>query len=99
MAEVKYAYSEIVQLHDYCVRNGIDAVLENFFDGYAIRFKNGGDIVQHRYSYQSGCGCVEPAIGCKLDYRPVTLKAAKALVKRHKERLNSVAEMKRGDDA
>lgn len=65
----------------------IPAKLEPMFDGFAIRFPNGGDFIQHRGSYGCDGGCVEPAIECKLDYTAVPLKNAKALVKYHKERL------------
>lgn len=80
-------YKEILELYDYCVKLLIPATIEYFWDGYAIRFPFGGDIVQHKYSYGSRCGCVEPAIGSRVDYCAVSLKNAKALVKRHKERL------------
>jgi hypothetical protein len=62
--------------------------LEKLFDGYAIRFNSGGDFVQHQYSYGSSVGCVEPAIGSRLDYTAVPLKNAIALVRRHKDKLN-----------
>ena len=81
-------YQEIIKLHKYCVKIGVPATLEELFDGYAIRFTNRwGDFVQHMWSYGAECGYVEPAIGCKLDYTAVTLKQAKDLVRRHKEKL------------
>lgn len=86
--ELKPKYAEIQELYDYCIRIGINAKLEPSFDGYAIRFADGGDFVQHYGSYGCNVGCVEPAIGCRLDYTAVPLKNAKALVKYHKERLN-----------
>lgn len=84
----KEKYREILKLHKYCTKIGIPAMLEELYDGYAIRFANRwGDFVQHMYSYGAECGCVEPAIGSRLDYSAVSLKQAKALVKRHKDKL------------
>ena len=80
-------YREIVKLHLYCIKIGIPATLEEFLGGYAIRFPGGGDFVQHKHSYGAENGCVEPAIGSRLDYTAVPLKNAKALVRRHKEKL------------
>lgn len=85
---MKEKYSEIIKLHEYCVKIGVECVLQKMFDGYAIRFNNGGDFVQHYGSYGHDAGCVEPAIGSRVDYTAVTLKNAKALVKRHKDKLN-----------
>lgn len=84
-------YNEILELHEYCDKMGVKATISPMFDGYCIRFNNGGDFVQHFGSYGHNSGCVEPAIGCRLDYTAVPLKNAKALVKRHKERLNKKA--------
>lgn len=84
-------YKEIVELHEYCVEIGINAVLEQFFDGFTIRFENGDDFVQHRGSYGSDNGCVEPAIGCELDYTAVTLEEAKHLVETYRDKLNLTA--------
>lgn len=86
--EKKIEYNEIKELYKYCVKIGINAVLETLYDGHAIRFPNGGDFVQHQYSYGSDLGYVEPAIGSRADYTAVSLKNAKALVKRHKDKLN-----------
>lgn len=85
-------YKEIQMLYFYCLKHGIKAELAEFHDGYAIKFPNGGDFVQHRFSYGSHNGCVEPAIGSRLDYSAVTLKQAMGLVKRHKDRLNGGAD-------
>lgn len=80
-------YKEILLLYDYCIKIGIPATLEDLFDGYVIKFPNGGDVVQHFGSYGNFSGCVEPAIGSRLDYSSVPLKNAKRLIKRHKEKL------------
>lgn len=80
-------YEEIQKLHQFCRERGIEATLEPFFDGFSIRFPGGGDFVQHQFSYGSGNGCVEPAIGSRLDYTAVRLADAKALVIRHKRDL------------
>lgn len=84
-------YKEILELYDYCIKQGINAELESLYDGYKIVFANGGDVVQHKYSYGGETGRVEPAINSKLDYTAVNLRAAKALLKRHKKRLNKGA--------
>ena len=81
-------YEEIKELYDYCQEIGIHAEMEEFLGGYAIRFPNGDDIVQHTYSYGSSYGYVEPAIGCEEDYSAVSLERAKELVLANKERLN-----------
>lgn len=83
----KEVFKEIFVLYNYCRKIGIPATLESCWDGYAIRFPSGGDFVQHGYSYGAFSGCVEPAIGCRIDYSPVPLQNAKRLVRRHKERL------------
>lgn len=80
-------YREIQELFEYCRKAGIDAVLEKLYDGYKILFPNGGDVVQHYGSYGAENGCVEPAIGCRLDYSAVPLANAKRLVLRHRDRL------------
>lgn len=81
-------YKEIRELHEYCLKIGVQSTISPMFDGYVICFNNGGDFVQHYGSYGCKCGCVEPAIGCRLDYTAVELKNAKALVRYHKDRLN-----------
>lgn len=82
-------YNEIVELYKYCEKIGVHAEISPIFDGFCIRFKNGGDVVQHFYSYGKDCGCVEPAIGSRLDYTAVPLKNAKSLIRRYKGKLNS----------
>lgn len=86
--ELKPNFTEIHELFEYCLKIGIDARIEPCWDGFAIRFPNGADFVQHSHSYGSHCGCVEPAIDCRLDYSAVELKRAKNLVKYHKDTLN-----------
>ncbi len=81
-------YTEINELYEYCKKIGIHAEISPLFDGFYIRFENGGDIVQHFGSYGSDSGCVEPAIRSRLDYTAVSLKNAKSLVRRHKDDLN-----------
>ena len=85
-------YAEIRKLYRYCLTIGISAELEPMFDGYAIRFVGGGYFIQHCGSYGHNSGCVEPSIGCRLDYTAVPLKSAKSLVRYHKERLNRRAD-------
>ena len=83
----KVKYSEIQKLYEYCIKIGINANIVKLYDGYCIIFPSGGDIVQHRGSDKNEF-CVEPAIGCRCDYKPCLLDEAKRLVKYHKERLN-----------
>ena len=85
-------YREILKLYIYCDKTGVECRLEKIFDGYAIRFNNGGDFIQHHGSYGCDCGCVEPAIGSRLDYTAVPLQNAIALVRRHKDKLNKALE-------
>ena len=85
-------YKEILELHEYCQEIGVHSELSPMFDGFSLNFKNGGDFIQHGGSYGHNYGCVEPAIGSRLDYTAVPLKTAKSLVRRHKEKLNGGAE-------
>ena len=81
-------YEEIQQLYVFCLKIGVPVLLKPMFDGYALIFRNGsGDFVQHFASRGSECGCVEPAIGCRLDYTAVELKNAIDLIRRHKDKL------------
>jgi hypothetical protein len=89
-------YKKILKLHTYCEKTGVECHLEKLYDGYAIRFNNGGDFIQHKGSYGCNVGCVEPAIGSRLDYSAVPLKNAIALVSRHKDKLNKA--LKGADD-
>lgn len=83
-------YKEILELAEYCEKIGVEIEKENFIDGYALRFKNGGDVVQHRGSYGSKSGCVEFGYTGfpRTDFHTTPLKEAKAFVKRHKDKLN-----------
>lgn len=82
-------YTEILKLRKFCENHGVEVQLERLHDGYALRFNNGADFIQHQYSYGSDVGCVEPGgISKKLDYTAVPLKKAKALVRTHKDKLN-----------
>lgn len=88
-------YNEILKLYKYCQKIGVHVNLSEYMGGYLIRFKNGGDVIQHDRSYGRNVGCVEPAIGSRVDYTAVSLKNAKSLIRRHKEKLNS--EVKGGE--
>ena len=81
-------YQEIVELHEYCQKIGVNSEISPQFDGFRIGFPNGGDFIQHSGSYGCDYGCVEPCIGCRLDFMAVELKKAKSLVRRHKRKLN-----------
>ena len=88
MSETKREYKEIIKLYEYCKKIGVEAELSPMFDGFVIRFKKYGDVIQHFGSYGNSCGCVEFAIGSRLDYTGIPLKKAKALIRRYKEKLN-----------
>jgi len=77
-------YPEILELADYCNSIELPVLVERLHDGYAVRFPNGGDFVQHHFSYGAESGCVEPAIGCDDDYSAVELSRAKNLVIWHR---------------
>lgn len=81
-------YKEILELYAFCREIGIDAKLEQLFDGFKLSFPNGGDFVQHYASYGGKYGYVEPAIGCNRDYTAVEVSMAKLLVRRNKHMLN-----------
>ena len=83
-------YKEIIELYGYCQKIGVDADISPMLGGFCIRFKNGGDVIQHDCSYGRDCGCVGPAIGSRLDYTGIPLKNAKALIRRYKDKLNGV---------
>ena len=65
----------------------MDARLERLYDGWAIRFPNGGDFAQHARTYGTNDGFVEPAIGCEADYSPVSLREAEKLICENRKRL------------
>ena len=91
-------YKEILKLHSYCEKTGVECQLEKLFDGYILVFNNGDDFVQHQYSYGCENGCVEPSIGSRLDYTAVPYSKAIGLVKRHKGRLNKAPERSENDN-
>ena len=84
-------YKEIIELAEYCKKIGINAELEELWDGYVLYLPSGGDFVQHRYSRYSKYGCVEPYINSDLDFNGITLERAKSLVRREKHRLKGRA--------
>lgn len=88
-------YNEILELFEYCKSIGIDATIERLFDGYIIRLSRYGDFIQHQFSYGCQNGCVEPAIGSKLDYTAVPLEKAKELAREFKEKQNGRAKNER----
>jgi len=85
-------YREILELAQYCEKIGVEVRLEPLYDGYAIQFKNGADMVQHKYSYGSNAGCIEPAIGSICDYHAVALSTAKRLIRHRRRILNKPLE-------
>lgn len=85
-------YFEIWALYVFCRKLGIDAEITPLFDGWRLLFPDGSDFVQHEFSYGSGEGCLEPAIGCELDYSEVSLESAEALVVAYQKRLTGKEE-------
>jgi hypothetical protein len=83
-------YEEIKELYKYCQDLGMEVSLESFLDGYAIRFADESDVVQHCRSYGGASGYVEPVIGCDLDYTAVELGQAKDLIRYYKSDLITV---------
>ncbi len=82
-------YKEILELKDYCDKIGVAVKQERLIDGYALRFNNGGDVVQHMGSYGNDAGCVEFGFtNLGLDFCATPLKHAKEFVKRNKDKLN-----------
>ena len=81
-------YAEIWALYRFCVDCLIECTIEGLYDGYAIRFPDGSDFVQHSASYGGEEGCVEPAIGDdEFDYSAVGLSLAKELVQKYRGKL------------
>lgn len=91
----KEKYPEIVELFDYCKKIGVTAVLENLYDGYAIRFNDGSDVIQHCYSRGARYGYVETAIGSVCDYNPVTTETAKRLIRHRRLLMNKMYTVKK----
>ena len=82
-------YKEIIELYEYCQKIGVEAEKTTLYDGFIIRFNNGGDVVQHFGSYGSDIGCVEFACDSKIDYQSCSLDNAKRFVRRNKDKLNN----------
>lgn len=88
-------YPEIWALFYFCVESGIKCTMERLYDGYAVRFPNGGDFAQHYGTYGGTEGSVEPAIGdAEFDYSAVGINLAKTLVEKHKSKLQAEKTMK-----
>lgn len=83
-------YNEIKKLHKFCERKGVDCSLERMLDGYAIRFKNGADVVQHYGSYGALLGMVEfGSTGYEdVDFRAMSLEDAKKFISKNVDWLN-----------
>lgn len=82
-------YKEIKELYEYCQKIGVEAEIATLYDGFIIRFNNGGDAVQHYGSYGGDSGCVEFACDSKIDYQSCSLDNAKRFVRRNKDKLNN----------
>ena len=86
---VEREYREIIELYVFCAENQMEVKLRPLWEGHKLEFANGSDFVQHRTSYGSDRGCVEPAGVCnEKDYTAVTLEEAKELVLRNRQKLN-----------
>lgn len=87
-------YKEILELEKYCNEIGVECKGEKHFDGYVLRFNNGGDVIQCTGSYGSRHGCVEFGYtGYEgMDFKACTLENAKAFVELAKDKLNEVTE-------
>lgn len=72
-------FKEIVELYNWCIGHSIPCVIDKLFDGYKITFPDTSDFVQHRYSYGSEYGRVEPA-GFSISFEGVSLEMAKKLI-------------------
>lgn len=74
-------YKEILELYLWCEANSIDCIIEHLWDGYKITFSDGSDVVQHKGSYGSLNGCVEPA-GMPKAYTAVDIPTIKKILKK-----------------
>lgn len=83
-------YKEILKLADFCNENGIEYQTHNFLGGTALRFNNGGDVVQNIGSYGSSSGAVEFGYTGfqEVDFKATTLEKAKEFILAHKDELN-----------
>lgn len=86
--KVEAKYKEILALERFCLEIGIAVEKESFLDGWALRFKNGGDVVQHGGSGGSKRGCVEFAVGRRIDFSATGIEKAKKFVEEYKDELN-----------
>lgn len=85
-------YKEILELEKYCNNIGVVVRKETNFDGYTLRFNNGGDVIQCTGSYGSRHGCVEFGYtGFEtVDFKATPLEKAKQFVAEHGYELNEV---------
>lgn len=80
-------FNEIIKLYEWVVANyGTTARLEKLWDGYAIRFPSGADIVQHSGSYRAKEGYVEPA-GMPYSYKPISVELAQKIIEKNAYKL------------
>lgn len=74
-------YVEIAKLYSWCKEQGISCTLNPLFDGYKLEFLDGSDFIQHKWSYESMRGRVEPAgIDEYYDYSGIDLEKAKEII-------------------
>jgi hypothetical protein len=83
-------YKEILVIEDYCKKNGVKIKKKKLFDGYVLRFNNGGDVAQHGGTYGSNQGCVEFGFTgfSFIDFNACNIQEALSFIELHKDELN-----------
>lgn len=83
-------FNEILELAKFCDENGIEYQKDEFRGGAALRFNNGGDVIQNMGSYGHENGCVEFGYTGfeEVDFTATSLESAKDFVKKNKDALN-----------
>lgn len=69
-----------------------ECTLSKMYDGYQLRFPNGADVIQHRYSYGSQEGCVEfGGVDDDIDYSAIDFTTALNILKVFHDELSKKA--------
>lgn len=93
MATTTSKYTEIQLLAMYW-QNDLksECAFLNIYDGYQIRFPNGADVVQHKYSYGGPEGYLEFAgVDEEIDYAPIDFETAFNILKVFHDELSEKA--------
>lgn len=87
----------IVKLHDYCSKIGLNHEFYEYLDGFKIKFANGDDCVQHKYSYGNSENCIEFAcnFSSRISYKATSLQNAKRFVHKYKDKLLGISEKRK----